>query len=662
MKVAMVTPYWYPVKGGPTTYVAQLADELRIRYGADVYVIAREGHPQGARIVGGSPRRFVLKAAKELENVLPDAVHAHGHWYALAAALRYRKARPAAKVVFTVHTEFRGLTRLRTFLLRRLLSRADTVTAVSADLLGRLLSTVRPRARTRITRPGVVVRPATEYAVDRLLARLGSERGEPLVAFVGPMAYEEKSRGVAQLIRAMRVVRERHPDARLIVAGDGPQRKGLEELASREIPAGACFLGTIDDPETLYAVAHLVAHISFQEGLPVAILEAMATGTPVLATRTGGIPEVIRDGENGFLVDGEVGAIAARIVSLLDSEEVRVRVSARAKADVADRFSWAAAARRFAQLYGEPTTHLVAVTVDLERDYAVSPERFRGIEEALPKLLALFEANGIRATFFATGDLCDRYADRLLEIVRRGHFLGCHGETHDSPYLARRPFEWQLASIRRATEALERTTGVRPVAFRAPNFSADASTIAALEKLGYWYDSSVLPGRVVRLQGLFPVIDFLSAPRDPYRPSRVELGIPGDSPLIEVPVAENPFVPGGPIGAGYVNANGAERAADAVSRCAADACVLLIHPWELVEPPHANAPPWMRTACSPDLSRMGAFLKMLGSTHHFTTVEDLCSDAFPQRETGGLGAGRSSREDGEEINSGLTVHPNPGYT
>ncbi|MEK6852200.1 MAG: polysaccharide deacetylase family protein, partial [Candidatus Thermoplasmatota archaeon] len=123
---------------------------------------------------------------------------------------------------------------------------------------------------------------------------------------------------------------------------------------------------------------------------------------------------------------------------------------------------------------------------------------FRGIEDGLPKLLSLFEKHGVRANFFATSDLCSRHPDALREIVRRGHVLGCHGESHDVAYLSSRSYRWQVASIRRATESLEACTGVRPRGFRAPNFSANGATIRALERLGYDYDSSVLPGRVVR--------------------------------------------------------------------------------------------------------------------------------------------------------------------
>jgi peptidoglycan/xylan/chitin deacetylase (PgdA/CDA1 family) len=263
------------------------------------------------------------------------------------------------------------------------------------------------------------------------------------------------------------------------------------------------------------------------------------------------------------------------------------------------------------------------VTVDLERDYHAPPGSFRGVTEAWPKLSDLFDRHAIRTHVFATSDLTVSHPEELRRIAR-GHELGCHGESHDVEYLSSKPYEWQLASIRRATEALERCTGVRPRAFRAPNFSANGDTIRALQELGYRCDSSVLPGRVVRKWGVLKLLDFLVAPRDPYRPSLEDPARPGDSFLWEIPVAENPLSLGGPIGLGYVHAYGVEKALEAVARSAADPCVILIHPWELLDPPpEGRGPAWMQRGCSSDPARLDEFLRRLRQEHEVATFDTL---------------------------------------
>jgi len=620
-RIAMITPYWFPVRGGITTYVSNLSDELRHTFSLDVHVLAREGNRGDATIVKGEKKEFARLAAAELEKIAPDVVHAHGHWYTLQAALQYKKRHPGTRVVFTLHTEFGRGHWLRRRALSRLLTKSDYLTAVSSDLLGKTIKLLRPRTRTRVTHPGGAIRPAEKTEVSRFMTEAGLEGRGPLIAFLGPLTYEAKSRGVLRLIQAMRMVRDQYPNAMLVVAGDGRYRDALEEFANKESPGGSVFLGAIDDPAVVLTAASVVAHISFQEGLPIAILEAMACGTPVVATSAGGIPEVIRDGENGLLVSGDPQEIATAILRVLGSKELGQKLAATATADASTRFSWKKSAEKYCQVYGVKMRHRVIVTVDLERDYHAPVPSYLGIEKALPKLLELFARHEISAYFFATSDLCAAYSDRLQEIVQRGHGLGCHGEAHDVAFLSRKSYDWQHESIRKATEELEQSTGVRPVGFRAPNFSANGDTIRVLEQLGYRFDSSVLPGRIVRAKGLFKLTDSLVAPRDPYTPDRDNPAVPGKAGLVEFPVTENPKAPGGPIGLGFVNAYGVESTLDAIASSCAHPSIVLIHPWELVDPPSGKVPSWMRRACTQDASKLDKFLALLRTKHEVTTFD-----------------------------------------
>jgi len=623
MKLAMVTPYWFPVRGGPTTYVAELAAELW-SHGHEVVVVAREGEARGAMIIPGSGRAFVGPAAAFLEDIRPDVVHAHGHWYALAAGLRYARRHPGCRVVFTLHTAFPRRSWWWRYAFRILMSRADFVTAVSGNLLRETLEMIRARVRTRVTYPGVGETPILREERKAILGEMGLAGRAPLVGYLGQLSWPKKVQGLEELIRAMSIVREAMPTATLIIGGDGPHRERLERLAAREAPGGIVFLGDVPDPAPRFFTAlDCYAHISYQEGLPLALLEAMACETPVVASAVGGIPEVIRDGTNGFLVSNDPKEIAGRIVQVLQSPELQRRLRDAARADVSVRFTWPRTAERLLPLYGAPTRHRVVVTVDLERDYHAPAGSHRGVTEAMPRLLALFDRHGIRAHVFATSDLASSFPEALRDIARRGHEVGCHAESHDVEYLSSKPYAWQLAAIRRATEALERCTGVRPRSFRAPNFSANGDTIRVLEELGYRYDSSVLPGRVVRAMRVLKLLDFLMAPRDPYHPSREDPAMAGDAGLWEIPVAENPFSLGGPIGLGYVNASGVDKALEAVARSAADPCVVLIHPWELLDPPPGRVPAWMKTGCTADAAKLDAFLGRLRREHEVVTFDEL---------------------------------------
>src|SRR5437667_3181076 len=126
--------------------------------------------------------QFVRRAAIQLERLRPDAVHAHRHWYALAAGLRYRRRHPETRVVFTLHTPFPF--RARRLGLRLVLSRADFVTGVSADLLGVTMRTIGIRTRTRVTPPGVSLRPANVLSTYEILSSNVLDNGRTLIRYV----------------------------------------------------------------------------------------------------------------------------------------------------------------------------------------------------------------------------------------------------------------------------------------------------------------------------------------------------------------------------------------------------------------------------------------------------------------------------------------------
>jgi peptidoglycan-N-acetylglucosamine deacetylase len=118
------------------------------------------------------------------------------------------------------------------------------------------------------------------------------------------------------------------------------------------------------------------------------------------------------------------------------------------------------------------------------------------LERGYPSLFALLERHGIRATFFIEGWNGVHHPEAVAEIVRRGHELGMHGWVHETWSTLDRDTEAELAA--RATEALQRASGERPIGFRAPGGARSAQTESILSALGYVYDASL--GDRMRLQ------------------------------------------------------------------------------------------------------------------------------------------------------------------
>lgn len=176
--------------------------------------------------------------------------------------------------------------------------------------------------------------------VDLDRFRPGGERDPLTVLHVGRLV---EKKGTALLLRAFARVRESVPEAKLVIVGEGPLRPRLERLAG----PGVAFLGA-QDAETvgewmrraaLLAAPSLTAPGGDSEGLPNVVVEAAASGLPVVASRHAGIPEAVEDGKTGFLVpEGDAEALARRLAEMLGDGDLRMRMGAAGRALAEGKF------------------------------------------------------------------------------------------------------------------------------------------------------------------------------------------------------------------------------------------------------------------------------------------------------------------------------------
>jgi glycosyltransferase involved in cell wall biosynthesis len=152
---------------------------------------------------------------------------------------------------------------------------------------------------------------------------------------------------------AARVVADR-PDTTIVVAGDGQLRSSLEARARATLGDRVRFLGWVDDLPALYGAVDIVALTSRSEGTPVALIEAAASGTPVVATGVGGVPDVVRDRKTGLLVPpGDPVAVAAQLLTLLQDPQGAQKMGEEGASWVQGRFSQERLADDLTRLYGE---------------------------------------------------------------------------------------------------------------------------------------------------------------------------------------------------------------------------------------------------------------------------------------------------------------------
>jgi glycosyltransferase involved in cell wall biosynthesis len=177
--------------------------------------------------------------------------------------------------------------------------------------------------------------------------------GSPVI---GSVAMFRGSKGHALLLQAFAMVREKRPTAGLLLVGDGIRRAWVEQLAREANLADAVvFTGFRPDVPALLGTMDCFAQASTRtEGVPQALLQAFAVGVPVVASRIGGIPEVVIDGETGLLVPSESAeALAAGIARVLDDPEAAAQRARAARALVEARFSHVRAIDRLLRVYAE---------------------------------------------------------------------------------------------------------------------------------------------------------------------------------------------------------------------------------------------------------------------------------------------------------------------
>ena len=184
--------------------------------------------------------------------------------------------------------------------------------------------------------------------------RHGIPAGAPVVAQASWMIPEK---GITDLIEAARIVLDRIPQAHFLLAGEGKHRNEYMAMA-RDLGMEDHFTwtGLVQNPvsEGLYAAADVVCQVSrWEEAFGWVIAEAMAAGRPLVATRVGGIPELVADGESGFLVPPRAPAeIAARLVQLLEDPALRARLGAAGRLAAEQKFDLARNLDALMRAYG----------------------------------------------------------------------------------------------------------------------------------------------------------------------------------------------------------------------------------------------------------------------------------------------------------------------
>ena len=245
-----------------------------------------------------------------------DVVHCH-HYSPYVYGLLATALRPRVKLVFTEHGRLsNGAPSLKRRLVNPLLSLwPGRVCAVSNDLKQFMVAEGFPERKVEVVYNGIDPgeRPRSAQCVAAREA-LGIRKDAFVVGTVGRL---DPVKNLHALLRAHAVVNAHHPDAQVVVVGEGPERASLEDEARRlGIAHAVTFAGHRSDVRLLMSGFDVYVNSSSYEGVSLTILEAMAATLPVVATRVGGNPEVVINHETGLLVEGHARALADAVLAL----------------------------------------------------------------------------------------------------------------------------------------------------------------------------------------------------------------------------------------------------------------------------------------------------------------------------------------------------------
>lgn len=358
MRILLTTPSMQI--GGMERVITMLVPELVARGHVVALAAAHGAFDEDLRDVrhlriqatdhGRSPSalaRSALHLTRGIRQFSPDLIHAQNVRSAVTACVAALATRPSRRppVVATVQgvdpSQYRSSARV--------LRMTDHVACVSSDLVDGIVAAGHPAHRTSLIHnaitPATPLGPAYRAKLDREF----ETGGAPVVAIVGRLVAQKAHE---RFVVAARHVASELPAVRFLIVGEGPRRKEIEgAVAAAKLKRRVCFTGVRADAREILARADIVAFSSEWEGLSLAALEALAAGTPVVATDVQGMRELLASGAGAVVPLDDGTALGERIVSVLRDEQARRAMGEAGRALIERRFSVDGMVDRYELLY-----------------------------------------------------------------------------------------------------------------------------------------------------------------------------------------------------------------------------------------------------------------------------------------------------------------------
>lgn len=268
--------------------------------------------------------------------------------FLLGLAGWWLKRRYGVKLIISFHGDFwenphwlgeRLINRFLLWMSHFTVPRADAIRAVSEAIKNKVIARVGSGQLIAVIPTPVVLerfKPSAGASIEKIRERYGRKR---IILFVGRLT---KVKNIPFLLEVFLTVRNSYPDAVLLIVGEGPERGSIESSRdNRGLREDVFLVGRAehDAVPDYYGAADFVVLLSLSEGLPKVLVEAAAARKPLVGTNVGGIPEIIEESANGFLVPpGDAAYCAEKMLALLNDGSLRQRMGARSEQIARERF------------------------------------------------------------------------------------------------------------------------------------------------------------------------------------------------------------------------------------------------------------------------------------------------------------------------------------
>lgn len=284
--------------------------------------------------------RALILIRKIIQEFKPDIVHTHTAKAGILGRIAVLSTKKNIRLVHTFHGHLlRGyfnsvFTSLIVLIEKILASKTDILISVGKRVRDELLCVrLGTKDQYRIVNPGLTIAPLPSR--DSALSRFGFNPSTHYVGWLGRLVQIKRP---DRLLEIAAWLKRNHPNVRIVVAGDGPMREEIEQMAkSNELPIE--FVGWVLHIESILALSEMVILTSDNEGTPLSLIQAQMAGLPVVATDVGSVSEIVLNNETGFVVPTSVQLLTEAIDKLLLDRDNSRLLGQRAKVRALELYS-----------------------------------------------------------------------------------------------------------------------------------------------------------------------------------------------------------------------------------------------------------------------------------------------------------------------------------